>query len=357
MSPGSSTESYPVFARIGLRENTGKNLNQVTCPNWDSNPGHLVSRPDALTVTPQIEGLELNGLHQLLFYADDVNMLGENPQMIMEDTKTLLEAIKEAFVIYSAVKNLKVRIYKIVILPGVLYGCETWTLTLKEEQRLRVFENKVLRKIFGAKEDEITGEWRKLHNAELHGLYSSPDIIGNIKSRRLRWAEHVARMGKSKMHIELGGRRENTFGEAKTLGKCLQQISFLVSAPPLCEMELTNQQSVSFSDRILVFSSVALIQRIPNLTGPVDINDVTLQRNRNTTAGSRTHRHDTTVHDVIRLLIAVLYKNQPDSLKAADGECHHLCKLMEPVRQRWSISDVIVEIRNTVMPSDCSALR
>ncbi|KAJ4446863.1 hypothetical protein ANN_13563 [Periplaneta americana] len=93
---------------------------------------------------------------------------------------------------------LKVRIYKTVILPVVLYGCETWTLTLTEEHRLRVFENKVLRKIFGAKRDEVTGEWRKLHNTELHALYSSPDIIRNIKSRRLRWAGHVARMGESR---------------------------------------------------------------------------------------------------------------------------------------------------------------
>ncbi|KAJ4429551.1 hypothetical protein ANN_21720 [Periplaneta americana] len=80
----------------------------------------------------------------------------------------------------------------------VLYGCETWTLTLREEHRLRVFENKVLRQIFGAKRDEVTGEWRKLHNTELHALYSSPDIIRNIKSRRLRWAGHVARMGESR---------------------------------------------------------------------------------------------------------------------------------------------------------------
>ncbi|KAJ4441825.1 hypothetical protein ANN_11684 [Periplaneta americana] len=95
-------------------------------------------------------------------------------------------------------KNLKVRIYKTVILPVLLYGCETWTLTLREEHRFRVFENKVLRKIFGAKRDEVTGEWRKLHNTELHALYSSPDIIRNIKSRRLRWAGHVARMGESR---------------------------------------------------------------------------------------------------------------------------------------------------------------
>ncbi|KAJ4439340.1 hypothetical protein ANN_07462 [Periplaneta americana] len=104
----------------------------------------------------------------------------------------------KALIIQSAVQNLKVRIYKKVILPVLLYGCETWTLTLREEHRLRVFENKVLRKIFGAKLDEVTGEWRKLHNTELHALYSSPDIIRNIKFRRLRWAGHVARMGESR---------------------------------------------------------------------------------------------------------------------------------------------------------------
>ncbi|KAJ4434068.1 hypothetical protein ANN_16387 [Periplaneta americana] len=198
---------------------------------------------------------------ELLVYADDVNMLGENPQRIRENTEILLEANKaislevksrdqnivrngnikigdlsfewmEKFKYLGATvtnindtweeikhrinmgnacyysvellsssllsKNLKVRIYKTVTLPVLLYGCETWTLTLREEHRLRVFENKVLRKIFLAKRDEVTGEWRKLHNAELHALYSSPDIIRNIKSRRLRWAGHVARMGESR---------------------------------------------------------------------------------------------------------------------------------------------------------------
>ena len=91
-------------------------------------------------------------------------------------------------------KKLKVKAYKTIILPVVLYGCETWSFTLREEYRLRVFENKVLRKIFGAKKNKITGEWRKLHNVELHALYSSPNIIGNLKSRRLRWGGHVARM-------------------------------------------------------------------------------------------------------------------------------------------------------------------
>ena len=88
-------------------------------------------------------------------------------------------------------KKLKLKTYTTIILPVVLYGCETRSLTLKEEHRLRVFENKVLRKIFGAKKDEITGEWRKLHNTELHAFYSSPNIIRSLKSRRLRWAAHV----------------------------------------------------------------------------------------------------------------------------------------------------------------------
>jgi hypothetical protein len=74
------------------------------------------------------------------------------------------------------------------------YGCETWSLTLREEHRLRVFENRVLRRIFGPKRDEVTGEWRKLHNEELRDLYSSLSIIRIIKSRRMRWAGHVARM-------------------------------------------------------------------------------------------------------------------------------------------------------------------
>jgi hypothetical protein len=95
-------------------------------------------------------------------------------------------------------RYIKVKIYKTIILPVVLYGCETWSLTLREEQRLKVFENRVLRGIFGPKGDEVTGEWRKLHNGELHNLYSSPGIIRQIKSGRMRWAGHVARMGEGR---------------------------------------------------------------------------------------------------------------------------------------------------------------
>ena len=92
-------------------------------------------------------------------------------------------------------KNVKVKIYRTIILPIVLYGCEVWSLTLRQECRLRVFENKMLRRIFGPKRDEVTGEWRRLHNKELYALYYPPDISRVIKSRRLRWAGHVARMG------------------------------------------------------------------------------------------------------------------------------------------------------------------
>jgi len=79
-------------------------------------------------------------------------------------------------------------------LPVVLYGCETWSLTLREERRLRVFENRVLRRIFGPKRDEVTEEWRKLHNEELNDLYCPANIVRVIKVRRMRWEEHVARM-------------------------------------------------------------------------------------------------------------------------------------------------------------------
>jgi hypothetical protein len=97
-------------------------------------------------------------------------------------------------------KNTKIRVYRTVVLPVVLYGCETWSLILKEEQRLMVFEDRVLRRIFGPKRDEATGEWRRLHNEELNDLYSSPNIIRVIKSRIMSWAGHVACRGKREVH-------------------------------------------------------------------------------------------------------------------------------------------------------------
>jgi hypothetical protein len=95
----------------------------------------------------------------------------------------------------SYIKKLKIKIYKTVILPVALYVCETWSLTLREEHRLRVFENRVLRRIFGPNREE-DGSWRKLHNDELHRLCSSPNIVRVIKSRRMRWTGHVIRTGR-----------------------------------------------------------------------------------------------------------------------------------------------------------------
>jgi hypothetical protein len=105
---------------------------------------------------------------------------------------------KESTLIYSEVAS-----FVQLILLVVLYGSETWSLTLREEHRPRVFENRVLRRIFGPKRDEVTGEWRKLHNVELRDLYSSPNIIRIIKSRRMIWAGHAAQMGEKRNEYRL----------------------------------------------------------------------------------------------------------------------------------------------------------
>jgi hypothetical protein len=100
-------------------------------------------------------------------------------------------------------KSENIKIYKTTILPVFLCGCETWSLALREDYRLRVFDNRVLMSRRGSKMDDLTGEWRRLHNKELYGLYSPPNISQVVKSRRLRWAGHVARMGRGEIHTEL----------------------------------------------------------------------------------------------------------------------------------------------------------
>jgi len=106
-----------------------------------------------------------------------------------------------------------------------LYGCETWSLTLREERKLRVFENMVLRRIFGPRRDEVTGEWRILHNEELNDLYSSPNIVRVIKSRRMRWAGHVAHIEEERgVYRDLMGKPEGRRPLGRPRHRCVDNI-------------------------------------------------------------------------------------------------------------------------------------
>jgi hypothetical protein len=158
-------------------------------------------------------------------------------------------------------KNLEIKIYKTVIMPVLLYGCETWSLTLREEHRLRVFENRVLRRIFEPKREE-DGSWRKLHNDELHSLYSSSNIVRVIKSRRMRWVGHEARMGEGRgVYRVLVGRPEVT----RTLGRLRRRCEDNIKLD-LWEIGIDGTNWIQLAqDRILwrIFVNTMMNLRVP----------------------------------------------------------------------------------------------
>jgi hypothetical protein len=138
----------------------------------------------------------------------DQNCIHEEIKSRLNSGNACYHSVQSILSFHLLSRNVKVKIYKTIILPVVLYGCETWSLTLREERRLRGFENRVLRRIFGPKRDEVTGEWRKLHNEELHNMYSSL-YIKQGTSGRMRWAEHMAHIGdERKVYKVLVGKPE-----------------------------------------------------------------------------------------------------------------------------------------------------
>jgi hypothetical protein len=123
----------------------------------------------------------------------------------------------------------------------VLYGCETWSLTLRGEHRLWDFEDRVLRKIFGPRRDEVMGEWKKLHNEELRDLYSSPSIIRIIKSRRMRWTGHVAQMGEKRNAYRLvAGKPEGKRPLGRPRLRCIHNIKMNLREIEWNDMDRTN---------------------------------------------------------------------------------------------------------------------
>jgi hypothetical protein len=125
-------------------------------------------------------------------------LIQEEIKRILNSGNACYHSVQNILSSHLLSKNVKVRICKTIISPVVLYGCETWSLIVREEHNLKVFENRVLRRIFGPKRDGVMGGWRKLHNGELHNLYSWPSIIRIIKSSGMSWAGHVARMGEKR---------------------------------------------------------------------------------------------------------------------------------------------------------------
>jgi len=179
-SLGAQVQTHPFYKKVTRKTSTTKN--SITVPvEWSSN-NRLLFR---ISKTDKFYKILRCILPPHKFYAYIEAVRNYSVQNLL--SSSLLS------------KKLKIKIYRTIILPVVLYVCETWSLTLREERRLRVFENRVLRRVFGPKRDEVTGEWRKLHNEDLSDLYSLPNIVRVVKSRRMRWVGHVASMGQGRV--------------------------------------------------------------------------------------------------------------------------------------------------------------
>ncbi|KAJ4446730.1 hypothetical protein ANN_13427 [Periplaneta americana] len=411
MSPGSNTESYPAFARIGLRENPGKNLNQITCPDRDSNPGHLVSRPDALTVTPQAEAYCIGHsvsnktpLSQTVRCDGDYTHSSEaEPYWIgqsFSDRTLLSQTVRcdghythfsdtEAYCIGHIVSD-RTLLSRTVRCDVITHSSEaeaycighsvsdrtllSWAVRCDGDYRilprLKHTESDIVsdRTLLSqtVRCDVITRILLRLNHTESDilsrtGRFCLGPFDVKVITRILLRLKHTASNRVYYLHylprIRVRGAiayllrnkgwevheevhcisEDDSHRRADTIAINRQQQKALIIDPTI-RMERDLNQAHQVDHEIGPFMSLVFLTLVPR-------------------DQSRTHRHDTTVHDVIRLLIPALYKNQSDSLMAADGDCHHLCKLMAPVRQRWSINDVIGGIRNTVMPSDCSPVR
>ena len=159
----------------------------------DQNAGRIQSLRIDNSTFERVEGFKYLGTT-----LTNQNSIAEEIRSRMSSGNACYHSVQKLLSSRLLSKNLKIKIYRTKILPVVLYGCETWSLTLREERKLKVFENMVLRRTYGTRRDEVTGEWRRMHNEELNDLYTSPNIVRVIKSRRMRWAGHVARMGEER---------------------------------------------------------------------------------------------------------------------------------------------------------------